>query len=89
MSYKLDSSKWKYLRFAENWRPEEGGTEEEKKNADALGASWLVMVKMVARTRCLVCEGHGHSAKVCPSHRRLVNMAAGAGVYKTIRNGAA
>ena len=89
MAYKLDDAKWKYVAFAENWSSQDGGTEEEQKNADALGASWLIMVKMIARTRCLVCECHGHSSRVCPSHRRLVNMAGGAGLYKTIRNNTA
>ena len=86
MTYKLTEFQWKYVLYAKTWVPISQDNKEEEKNASRLGEAWSTMVQSIAKVRCLVCEGFGHSTKTCPTRARLMHMCGGSGVFKTIRN---
>ena len=40
----------------------------------------------IAETRCPECDGYGHTRKHCATYKRLINLAKGMQVMKTILN---
>ena len=86
MTYKLNDAKWKYITFATAWCPDSTAVASADTEVVALQKTWVEMLTRVAKTRCLVCEGWGHSMKKCPTQARLTTMSAGYGLFRTIRN---